>query len=90
MSSPAEQTVVNRKAVYSVVCGVVAFAAIYVTPFLGLLLALPAVTSAVHARREIAASRGTQTGDTVAFTGLLVGGGAIVTVVLQGALPLLR
>ncbi len=87
MSGPAEQTVLNRKAVYSVLCGVLAFALIYLSPFVGLLVGLPAVTSAIHARREIVASKGQQTGDTVAFTGLLVGGGAIVTVVLSWALP---
>jgi hypothetical protein len=89
MSGPAEQTVVNRKAVYSLVCGVLAFALIYVSPFVGLLMGLPSVASAIHARREIAASKGRQTGDTVAFMGLLLGGGAIVTVVLSWALPLL-
>lgn len=79
----------NRKAVYSVLCGVLAFALIYLSPFVGLLVGLPAVTSAIHARREIAASKGHETGDTVAFTGLMVGGGAIVTVVLSWAVPLL-
>ena len=90
MSGPDEQTVLNRKAVYSVLCGIVAFALVYLSPFVGLLVGLPAVTSAIHARREIAASKGYETGDTVAFTGLMVGGGAIVTVVLLWALPLVR
>lgn len=78
----------SRKAVYSVVCGVVAFACIYVTPFLGLLGGIPSITSGVHARREIAASRGRLTGDSVAVIGLMIGGGAVVTVVLSAALPL--
>lgn len=73
----------NRKAVLSVVFGVCGFALIYVTPFLGLLVAIPSITTGVHARREIVASRGAQTGDTIAVIGLTIGGGAIVTVVLS-------
>lgn len=86
-SGPVEQPVTNRKAIYSVVCGVVAFASIYVTPLLGLLIGVPAVTSAIHARREVAASKGVQTGESLAVIGLMVGGGAIVTVVLAWLLP---
>jgi tetrahydromethanopterin S-methyltransferase subunit C len=86
MSGPATQTTVSRKAVYSLVCGVLAFAAIYLAPFAGVLLALPSIVSGVHARREIAASKGHLSGDTVAVIGLMVGGGAIVTVVLSWAL----
>lgn len=82
-----EAVVLNRKAVYSIVCGVLAFALIYVTPTAGLLVALPSLTSAVHARREIVAAKGTQTGDSLAVIGLMVGGGAVVTVVLSWLLP---
>lgn len=84
---PVGPTTVNRKAVYGLVCGVVAFACIYVTPFLGLLIGIPSVTSGIHARREIAASKGEQTGDTLAVIGLMIGGGAIVTVILAWLLP---
>lgn len=86
MSGPAAQTAVSRKAVYSLVCGALAFAAIYLDPFAGVLVALPSIASGLHARREIAASKGQLTGDTVAVIGLMVGGGAIVTVVLSWAL----
>lgn len=78
----------SRKAAYSLVCGIAAFAAIYLDPFAGLLVAMPSIASGVHARREIAASRGQLTGDTVAVIGLMVGGGALVTVVLSWALDL--
>jgi hypothetical protein len=81
--------VVNRKAVYSLVCGVVAFALIYLAPLAGLLMGLPSIASGVHARREIVAAHGRQSGDTVAVIGLMVGGGAVVTVVLAWALPAL-
>ena len=77
-----EPGVTNRKAVYSLVCGILAFACIYVTPFLGLLVAIPSITSGIHARREIALSKGEQTGDSTAVIGLMVGGGAFATVTL--------
>jgi len=79
----------SRKAVYSLACGVLAFAAIYLDPVAGLLVAMPSIASGLHARSEIAASKGKQTGDTVAVIGLMVGGGAIVTVVLSWALDLI-
>jgi hypothetical protein len=79
---PARTPTTNRKAIYSVVCGVLAFACIYVSPFGGLVIGVPSVTSGVHARREIAASKGQQVGDSLAVIGLMIGGGAIVTVVL--------
>jgi hypothetical protein len=82
--------VVSRKAVYSLVCGVVAFAAIYLHPLAGLLVALPSIASGVHARREIAASDGRQSGDTVAVIGLMVGVGAVATVVLSWLLAVVR
>ncbi|MFC5678975.1 hypothetical protein [Aeromicrobium endophyticum] len=88
MSGPAAPPAVSRKAVYSLACGALAFAAIYLDPFAGLLVALPCIASGVHARTEIAASKGRLTGDTVAVIGLMVGGGAIVTVVLSWALDL--
>lgn len=79
----------NRKAVFSVVVGVIAFALIYVSPTAALLVALPSLTSGVHARREVAASKGAETGDSTAVIGLMVGAGAIVTVVLSWLLPVL-
>ena len=85
--APAERRL-SRKALYSVGCGIVAFACIYVTPFVGLLIALPSITSGVHARREIAAAKGGLTGDSIAVIGLMIGGGAVVTVLLSSALDL--
>jgi hypothetical protein len=79
----------NRKAVFSIVYGVCAFAVIYLFPLGGLVLGVPSITSGVHARREIAASHGEQTGDSIAVYGLMIGGGAIVTVVLSFVVPLL-
>ncbi|MET0930435.1 MAG: hypothetical protein ABWX74_13025 [Aeromicrobium sp.] len=60
-----------------------AFATIYVLPVGGIVLGVPSVTTGVHARREIAASKGAQTGDSLAVIGLMIGGGAIVTVLLS-------
>lgn len=88
-SGPVDGAVTNRKAIYSVVCGIVAFACVYLTPFLGLLVAIPSITSAIHARREIVASKGEQTGDSVAVIGLMIGGGAAATVVLAWLVPAL-
>jgi hypothetical protein len=88
-SSSATPPVTNRKAIVSVVYGVCAFAVIYVVPLGGLVLGVPAITSGVHARREIAAARGAQSGDLLAFCGLTIGAGAIVTVVLSWLVPLL-
>lgn len=79
----------NRKAVYSVLFGVCAFACIYVFPFGGFALGIPSLTTGIHARREIAASQGTQGGDSLATIGLMIGGGAIITVILSWLLPLL-
>jgi len=87
-SGPLRTPATSRKAIYSVVCGIIAFACIYVTPFLGLLAAIPSVTSAIHSRREIADSQGQLTGDSLASIGLMIGGGAIVTVVLSWLLSL--
>jgi hypothetical protein len=89
MSGPAATPAVSRKAVYSLACGVLAFAAIYLHPFAGALVSLPSIASALHARREIAASDGQQSGDTVAVIGLMVGGGALLTVALSWALDVL-
>jgi len=73
----------NRKAILSVAYGVLAFAAIYLFPVVGLVLGVPSVTTGVHARREIAASRGGQTGDSLAVIGVMIGAAAIVTVLLS-------
>lgn len=86
---PTTPPATNRKAVLSIVYGVCAFAVIYVFPIGGIVLGAPCVTTAVHARREIAASKGGQTGDSLAVIGLMIGGGAIVTVLLSWVIALL-
>lgn len=85
-STPAST---NRKAAYSVLYGVCAFSCIYVFPFGGIALAIPSLTTGIHARREIAASKGAQGGDSLAVIGLMIGTGAIVTVLLSWLLTLL-
>ena len=86
-AGPTDPVALNRKAVFSIVCGIVAFALIYVEPVGGLLVAVPSITSGLHARREIVAAHGLQSGDSAAVIGLMIGGGAIVTVVLSWLLP---
>lgn len=73
----------HRFAVYSVVLGIGAFAALYVFPFGCLVLGVPSITTGVHARREIAASKGELTGDSTAVIGLTIGGAALVTGLLS-------
>lgn len=82
----SDGTVLNRKAVHSVVCGVLAFASLYVFMFGALVLSFPALTSGIHARREIAAAKGRETGDSVAVIGLMIGAGALVTYVVSTVL----
>lgn len=79
---PGTPAPINRKAVYSIVFAVCAFACIYVAPFGGLVLGVPSVTTGIHARREIVESKGEQSGDSLAVIGLMIGAGAIVTVLL--------
>lgn len=86
---PTTPPAVNRLAVLSIVYGVIAFAVIYVFPVGGLVLGVPSITTGVHARRQIIASKGAQTGDSLAVIGLMIGGGAIVTVLLSWAITLL-
>ncbi len=87
--APGTPPATNRKAVYSVIYGLCAFACIYMFPFGGIALGIPSLTTGIHARREIAASRGTQAGESVAVIGLMIGGGAIVTVLLSWLLPVI-
>lgn len=69
----------HRFAIYSVVLGIGAFACLYVFPFGCLVLGVPSITTGVHARREIAASKGELGGDSLAVTGLMVGAAALAT-----------
>ncbi len=63
----------NRLAIYSAICGFSAFAVLWVFPFGAFVLGVPAVTTAIHGRREIALSKGAQRGDTLAVVGLTAG-----------------
>lgn len=73
----------NRKAIFSIVVAVAGFACVFVFVFGGFALGLPAITSGIHARREIAASQGAERGDDVAVAGLIVGGAAVVLTVVS-------
>ncbi|MEJ7633429.1 hypothetical protein [Aeromicrobium sp.] len=64
---------INRKVLLSVVFGTVAFACTFLAPIGGLLLAFPAITTAIHGRREIRGSGGTESGDLLGVAGLTIG-----------------
>jgi uncharacterized protein DUF4190 len=68
----------NRKALASVVLGGASFLCLFVFPFGAFALGIPAITTGIHARREIAESGKTQTGADWAVTGLIVGGAGLV------------
>lgn len=63
----------NRKVMLSVVFGALAFACTFLEPFGGFLLAIPAITTAIHGRREIKESHGTEGGDLLGVAGLTMG-----------------
>ncbi len=79
----------NPRAMLSVGLGVVAFALLVVQPFLSLLLSLPALTTSVHARREIAAAGGAQRGFDLAGAGLAVGSATLLLSIVAVFLDLL-
>jgi hypothetical protein len=68
----------NRKALASIVLGCASFLCLFVFPFGAFALGIPAITTGIHARREIADSKGEQDGDSWAVTGLIVGGAGLV------------
>ncbi|GAA3535018.1 hypothetical protein GCM10022234_34770 [Aeromicrobium panaciterrae] len=78
---------VNRKAVYSVVCGFAAFGVLWAFPFGAFVLGVPAVTAGVHARREIALGHGSERGDTLAVAGITAGATTIALMVISVLLP---
>ncbi len=78
---------VNRKAIYSVVCGFGAFAVLWVVPFGAFVLGVPAITTGIHGRREIALARGAERGDTLAVAGLTAGAMTVGLLVLTLVLP---
>jgi hypothetical protein len=73
----------NRKATYSLAFGIAAFGCLYVFTFGAFALGVPAITTGIHARREIAESHGEESGDGLAGIGLIVGGAAIVVAVIS-------
>jgi hypothetical protein len=79
----------NRKATYSIVFGIAAFACLYVFPFGALALGVPSITTGVHARREIVESHGREAGDGLAVSGLIVGGMALATFLVSGIIDAL-
>lgn len=79
----------NQQAALSVGLGLVAFLLLVVEPFGSLLLSLPALTTAVHARREIVASDGAQRGFDLAGAGLAIGSATLLLAVVAVFLDLL-
>lgn len=74
----------NRKAILSVVFGSIAFpCGLFVSWFLAFVLAVPSITCAVHARREIRASQGTEGGDSTAVVGLTIGATSLALAILS-------
>ncbi len=86
---PEPSPPLHQRAVLSAGLSVVAFALLLVEPFGSLVLSLPAVTTGVHARREIQASGGTQRGFDLAGTGLAIGSSTLLLAVVAVFLDLL-
>ena len=78
---------VNRKAIFSVICGFGAFRELWGFPFGAFVLGVPAVTAGIHGRREIALSRGEEGGDIIAIAGLTAGAMTLFLLVLTLVLP---
>lgn len=65
-----EEPELNHKAIWSVAFGILIFVP---SIALGLFAGLVSITSAIHSRREIALSKGTQRGDQLAQIGMSIG-----------------
>lgn len=78
----ADGPAMNRKALFSILFGVAGFAILFAFPYGGFVLGLPAITTGIHARREIVEAQGRETGDGLAVCGLIIGGAAIVVAVI--------
>ncbi len=78
---------VNRKAIYCALCGFGAFLMLWVFPFGAFALGVPAITTGIHGRREIALSQGQESGDTVAIVGLTAAITTLVLLVISLVLP---
>ncbi len=81
-SAGGERPPVNRKAIYSVICGFGAFVVLWMFPFGAFALGVPAITTGVHGRREIALGKGAERGDTLAVAGATAGAMSIALLVL--------
>jgi hypothetical protein len=80
---------VNRKALFSVGLGSAAFVCAFFSAFGGFVLAVPAVTCALHARREIKDAQGSNGEDMVAVIGLTMGATTLGLLLLSWVVPLL-
>jgi hypothetical protein len=83
MTSGGVDLPTSRKAIYSVIFGGAAFACAFLSPFFAFVLAVPALTCGVHARREISASKGAEGGDMAAVIGLTMGATTLGLVVIS-------
>jgi len=79
----------NRKAVYSVIFGAVAFPCAFVSPLLAFVLAVPSLTCGLHARLEIRDPNNAEGGDMTAIVGLTIGATTVALVVLSWLLSAL-
>lgn len=71
-SRDASRPPTHQRAILSIVLAVLGFVLLAFQPFLSLALSLPALTTGVHARREIAAAGGVDGGSDLAATAVLI------------------
>ncbi len=86
-STAGDKLPINRKAIYSVIFGFGAFVVLWAFPFGAFVLGVPAVTTGVHGRREIALGRGAERGDTLAVAGITAGAMTLALLVLTFVVP---
>ncbi|MEO6470458.1 MAG: DUF4190 domain-containing protein [Aeromicrobium sp.] len=77
-AAAAEPERVNRKAIWSFVIGLLLFIPVVAVGLLGII----AITSGIHARREIVASKGYESGDRLALAGIVLGSLSLIKVVV--------
>lgn len=80
---------VNRKAIFSLVAGVCGFLLLFVFPFGAVVLGFSALTSGIHAGREIAGSHGEQGGSGLVVYAVMIGGVGLLFGVIALSLSLL-
>lgn len=81
---------VNRRAVISLLLGLGALAFFFVFELGTFVLGLPAITLGIHARREIAGSAGTESGESLASSGVILGAGTIALAIASFLLDVLQ